>query len=132
MSSNLKIAKFNQGILPYKIVTDSSLNATPIIDVTGSGGTLYDLTLDLSTGINNNYYLKLWLQTATVTVGGSSGTAPDIIIKADQDQIIRMNYPGGIPFTALTAALVDSAADTESTMTTSGNSGTIKITMVVT
>lgn len=129
MSSNLKIAKFNYSILPYKIVTDSSLTHDPIVDVTQGSGALYDLTLDLSTGINHNYYLKIWLQTASITVGT---TPPDFMIEADQDQIIRMSFPNGIPFTALSAALVDSSADNSNSYTTTNNSGTVKIHMVVT
>tara|TARA_R110000796_G_scaffold247118_1_gene372352 strand:+ start:266 stop:664 length:399 start_codon:yes stop_codon:yes gene_type:complete len=131
MSSNLKIASFDGSVLAYKIVTDSSIGAAGIIDVMQAGGSLRDITLDLATGINNNYYLKLWLQTASVVVGGNTGTPPDMIIKADQDQIIRMNFPGGIPFSALSAALVDGNVDTSDAQTTTNNSGTVKITMVV-
>jgi hypothetical protein len=128
MSSNLKIAKFNSSTLPYRLVSDSSITNDPIIDVTGTSGVLYDINLDLSTGINNNYYLKLWLTTASVTIGT---TPPDVIIEADQDQIIRVQYPGGLPFSALSAALVDGNADNSAAMTTSGNSGTVKLTMTV-
>tara|TARA_R110001583_G_C5524735_1_gene397960 strand:- start:471 stop:860 length:390 start_codon:yes stop_codon:yes gene_type:complete len=128
MSANLKIASFSAAVLPYKIVSDTSLTAVPLIDVVQGSGTLRDITLDLSTGINHNYFLKLWLQSASVTVGS---TAPDIIIKADQDQTIRMAFPGGIPFSALSAGLYDSNADTSTAMTTTNNSGTVIITMVV-
>ena len=128
MSSNLKIAKFNGSTLPYRIVTDSSITNDPIIDVTGGAGTIYDINLDLSSGINHNYYLKLWLQTASVVIGT---TAPDLIIEADQDQIVRLNFPGGLPFTALSAALVDSNADNSVAMTTTNNSASVTLTMTV-
>ena len=128
MSANLKIASFSSSVLPYKIVNDTSITATPLIDVVQGSGSLRDITLDLSTGINHNYYLKLWLQSASVTVGT---TPPDIIIKADQDQIIRMAFPGGIPFSALSAGLYDSSADNSAAMTTTSNSGSVNITMVV-
>ncbi len=60
VSSNLKIASFDRSVLEYKIVTDSALGLAPIVDVTGSSGTLYDISLDLSTGISvATYYLKL-------------------------------------------------------------------------
>jgi hypothetical protein len=128
MSGNLKIAQFSGGVLPYTIVSDSSITNDPIIDVTGSAGTVYDINLDLSSGINHNYYLKLWLQTASVTLGT---TPPDIIIEADQDQIVRVNFPGGLYFSALSAALVDSNADNSVAMTTTNNSGTVKLTLTV-
>lgn len=128
MSSNLKIASFDTSVLQYKIVNDSSITNAPLVDVLQGSGVLRDISLDLSTGINNDYYLKLWLQSASLTLGT---TPPDIIIKADDDQIVRMNFPGGIPFSALSAALVDSNADNSAAMTTTNNSGTVKITMVV-
>jgi len=128
MSSNLKIASLDTSVLQYKIVNDSSITNAPLVDVLQGSGVLRDISLDLSTGINNDYYLKLWLQSASLALGT---TPPDIIIKADEDQIVRMNFPGGIPFSALSAALVDSNADNSSAMTTTNNSGTVKITMVV-
>ena len=42
-----------------------------------------------------------------------------------------MAFPGGIPFSALSAGLYDSNADTSTAMTTTNNSGTVIITMVV-
>jgi hypothetical protein len=128
VSSNLKIASFNRSVLEYKIVTDSALGLAPIVDVTGSSGTLYDISLDLSSGIQvATYYLKLWLQTATVTVGT---TVPDLIFRADKNQVLRLNFPGGIPYTALSAALVSGPEDSNAAHSTTSNSGTIKITMV--
>ena len=58
MSANLKIASFSAAVLPYKIVSDTSLTAVPLIDVVQGSGTLRDITLDLSTGINHNYFLS--------------------------------------------------------------------------
>lgn len=122
MSANLKIAKFNQSVLPYKIVTDSTLTADPIIDVTQGSGTIYDMHI-VVTG-SDAYYLKFWLQTASVTIGT---TPPDVIFKLAANDDLSINFPGGLPFTALTAAIVDTAADSDSTKT---GATTVDITVV--
>ncbi len=127
MSSNLKIASFDSATLSYKIISDSSIGAAPIVDVTSGSGKIYDINVDTSSGINNDYFLKLWLTTASVSIGT---TPPDVIIKIPQDKVIRTNYPGGLPYTSLSAALVSGAEDSNTTHTTSGNSGTVNLTIV--
>jgi hypothetical protein len=122
MSSNLKIAKFNSSVLPYRIVTDTTLTNDPIIDVTQGSGTIYEVHVTVAAG--NNYYLKLFLQTASIALGT---TPPDVVIKTDASSTTRMSFPGGLPYTALSAVIVDGAADNSSAKT---GSGAVDITIV--
>ena len=125
----VQIAEFPSTVLPYKIVYDPSFGSVPIVDITGSAGTLYSINLD-NTLSANAYYVKLWLSTASFTLGTSN---PEAMFKVAAAQDLVIQLPGGLPFSALSVVIVDNNADGEndsSTHTTAGNSGTIKVTMV--
>ena len=127
MSSNLKIASFKTETLAYKIISDVAIDATPIVDVTSGGGKIYSINMDATVGIANDYFLKLWLTTSTVTIGT---TPPDVIIKIPEDVVTRVNYPDGLPFSSLSAAITDTALDNSNSITTSGNSASVKLSIV--
>jgi len=129
MSENLKTANFELSILPYKIITDSSIGAAAIVDVTQESGALYYVTVDAVTGISHDYFLKLCFTSSEITVGT---TIHDICFKVKQGKVTKANFPGGISFSSLSAWVVDDASEQSSAHTTSGNSGTITLTMVTT
>ena len=129
MSSNLKTADFDASILPYKIITDSAIGAAAIVDVTQESGTLNYVTVDAVTGISHDYFLKLCLTSSEITVGT---TVHDICFKVKQGKVTKASFPGGIPFSSLSAWVVDDASEQSSAHTTSGNSGSITLTMVTT
>ena len=129
MSSNLKTANFEPSILPYKIITDSSIGAAAIVDVTQESGALYYVTVDAVTGISHDYFLKLCFTSSEITVGT---TIHDICFKVKQGKVTKANFPGGISFSSLSAWVVDDASEQSSAHTTSGNSASITLTMVTT
>ena len=129
MSSNLKTADFDSSILPYKIITDSSIGSAAIVDVPQESGTLYYVTVDAVTGISHDYFLKLCLTSSEITVGT---TVHDVCFQVKQGKVTKASFPGGIPFSSLSAWVVDASSEQSSAHTTSGNSGTITLTMVTT
>jgi hypothetical protein len=127
MSSNLKTANFDSSVLRYKLVSDSSLTGAAIVDVTQESGTLYYVTLNALTGINNNYYVKFKFTTGEVVVGT---TEPDLVLYLAQDTELKLHMPAGVAYTALSVWMVDSADDNGTAQTTSGNSASVTLTMV--
>ena len=125
MSSNLKIAKFNSSVLPYRIVTDTTLTNDPIVDVTQGSGTIYEIHFSIAQGNGDPFfYLKLFLQTASITLGT---TPPDVVVECQGGTTTRMSFPGGLPYTALSAVVVDSNADNG---TAKSNNNAVDITIV--
>jgi|TARA_R100001594_G_scaffold113411_1_gene148264 hypothetical protein len=122
----LKTANFDSSVLQYKLVSEDSLS-TPIVDVTQSSGSLYYIKLDAVTGISNDYYVKFCFTESEITVGTTSA---DMILYLKQATDLCVSIPGGIPFTKLSVWTVDGPKDSISARTTSGNSSTVKLTMV--
>jgi hypothetical protein len=122
----LKIADFPASVLPYKIIYESSLTNSPLVDVTGSSGTLYYVHVDNTGGVNN-YSAKMWLSTASFTLGTSN---PEVMFKVPSGQSVECHFPGGIAFSALSAVLVDSNTDAGTAITTTGNNSTPKLTLL--
>ena len=127
MSSNLKTANFDSAVLTYKIVSDSSLTGAAIVDVTQESGTLYYFTVNALTGIANNSSVKFTSTTGEVVVGT---TEPDLVMYLAQGTELKVHIPSGVAYTALSVWMVDSADDNGTAQTTSGNSASVKITMV--
>ena len=128
----VQIAEFPSTVLPYKIVYDPSFGSVPIVDITGSAGTLYSINLD-NTLAANAYYVKLWLSTASFTLGTSN---PEAMFKVAAAQDLVIQLPGGLPFSALSVVIVDGAKDataagvSSTSHTTAGNSGAVKVTLI--
>ena len=117
MSANLKTADVVSSILTYKIVQDTSLNATAIVDVTQGSGTLYSIEVD-ATSAQAHQYLKLKFTTTEITVGTST---PDAVIMCAAGQRFMMNLPSGIPYTGLSAWLTTSEDDSATTNSENAN-----------
>jgi|TARA_R110000824_G_scaffold37525_1_gene115085 hypothetical protein len=128
----VKIAEFPASVLPYKIIYDPAFGSAPIVDITNGAGTLYSINLD-NTLAANAYYVKLWLSTASFTLGTSN---PEAMFKVAAQQDLVIQLPGGLPFSALSVVIVDSAKDatasgvSSTSHTTSSNPGAIKVTLV--
>ena len=116
MSSNLKTADLAN--LTYSIIYDSTLDATPVVDVTQNTGYLYGIVV-ANTDANDAGCLKICLSATTVTVGGNSGTAPDIRIKVPANTTTRIMIPGGIAFSKLSFWQTTSPADDSTTSSSS-------------
>jgi len=115
MSANLKIAKFGKSVLPYRIITDTTLGATPVIDVTQAGGVLYSLKAVHNGSAGTASYVKLFLTSASVTLGT---TIPDIMFYLpNNNAVVDMHFPSGIPFTALSANVTDAANESATSVT---------------
>ncbi len=117
MSANLKTADVASSILNYKIVQDTSLNATAIVDVTQGSGTLYSIEVD-ATAAQAHQYLKLKFTTTEVVVGTST---PDAVIMCASGQRFHLCLPAGIAYTGLSAWLTSSQADSATTNTENSN-----------
>tara|TARA_R110000824_G_scaffold26028_8_gene90048 strand:+ start:623 stop:1015 length:393 start_codon:yes stop_codon:yes gene_type:complete len=115
VSAQLKTANLDSKILSYKIVEDTRLDQTAIVDVTQNSGVLRTIEVD-ATAANqgNNQHLKLKLTTTEVVVGT---TIPDIVIRCIAQKRFITEFPGGLPFTGLTAWLTSSEADNATTNT---------------
>jgi len=100
MSNQLKTVVFDGSVLTYKTIYDSTLDATPIIDVTQESGYLYSITC-ANTDSGDAGYLKISLSATSVTVGGNSPTDPDIMISVPASTTVRIVIPGGVAFTKL-------------------------------
>jgi len=98
MSNNLKIV--NLPNLTYKLVYDSTLDATPLIDVTQGAGFLYSFVC-VNSDVSDIGCLKICLSASTVTVGGNDGTTADIQIQVAASTTVRVAIPGGVAFTKL-------------------------------
>ena len=122
----LKTAAFDSSILQYKLISEDSLG-NPIIDIPQESGSLYYVKLDAITGIANDYYVKFSFTATTVTAGT---TAADMTLYLKQGTDLCVTMPEGIPFSQLSVWMVDGPKDTISARTTSGNSSTVKLTMV--
>tara|TARA_R110001583_G_scaffold195040_1_gene368616 strand:+ start:71 stop:463 length:393 start_codon:yes stop_codon:yes gene_type:complete len=115
MSTYLKTANLDSSILTYKIVEDIRLDQTAIVDVTQSSGVLRTIEVDATAAQQNaNQHLKLKLTSTEVVVGQ---TVPDIVIRCIGTKRFISEFPGGIPFTGLTAWLTSSEADNATTNT---------------
>ena len=102
MSTELKTANLASTILTNKIVVDTKLDQTAVVDVTQGPGTLYAIEVDATaTNAGGHQYLKLKLTTADVTVGTTK-------------RFVTC-FPGGLPYTSLTAWLTSSEADNATT-----------------
>jgi hypothetical protein len=109
MSAQLKTANLDGSILSYKIVSDTRLDQTAIIDVTQGSGVLRSIEVDATaTNQNQHQYLKLKFTTSEVTVGT---TVPDMMIQCPAQKRFVTEFPGGLRFTSLSAWLVSSAGD---------------------
>ena len=117
MSANLKTANVDDSILTYKIVSDSSLNETAIVDVTQGSGVLYEIEVD-ATAAQAHQYLKLKFQTTEVVVGT---TTPDIVLMCAAQKRTYFCLPGGVSYTGLTAWLVTAQGDSANTNSESSN-----------
>ena len=115
MSTYLKTANLDNTVLSYKIIEDIRLDQTAIVDVTQGSGVLRTIEVDATaTNAGQNQHLKLKLTTTEVTVGT---TIPDIVIRCIAEKRFIMEFPGGLPFTGLTAWLTSSEADGATTNT---------------
>tara|TARA_R110000823_G_scaffold231341_1_gene358062 strand:- start:108 stop:500 length:393 start_codon:yes stop_codon:yes gene_type:complete len=113
MSTELKTANLASTILTNKIVVDTKLDQTAVVDVTQGPGTLYAIEVDATaTNAGGHQYLKLKLTTADVTVGQ---TIPDAMIRCVAQKRFVTCFPGGLPYTSLTAWLTSSEADNATT-----------------
>jgi hypothetical protein len=97
MSANLKVASFDSGTLAYKIVSDTTLDATANIDVTAEAGSLYAIDID-NQDQSDHCFVKLSLTQSTITVGT---TPPDIMIRANSATKRRVVIPEGVAFSKL-------------------------------
>ena len=122
----LKTAAFDSSILKYKLVEEDSLG-NPISDVTQESGNLYYVKLDPTTGISNDYYVKFSFTASSITAGT---TASDMTLYLKQATDLCVYMPEGIPFTKLSVWMVDGPKDSISARTTSGNSASVKLTMI--
>lgn len=111
MSAQLKTAKLDRSVLQNKIIQDTQLGATAIVDVVQGAGTLYALEVDASSA-NVHQYLKIKLTTSEVTVGT---TEPDIVIMCASQKKFTHCIPAGLQFTSLSAWLTTSQAVTATT-----------------
>jgi hypothetical protein len=113
MSAQLKTANLDSSILANKIVVDTRLDQTAVVDVTQGSGTLYAIEVDATaTNAGQHQYLKLKLTTADVTVGQ---TIPDVVIRCVAEKRFVTCFPAGLPYTSLTAWLTSSEADSAAT-----------------
>lgn len=109
MSTYLKTANLDSTILSYKIVSDTRLDQTAIVDVTQGSGVLRTIEVDATaTNAGQHQYLKLKLTTTEIAVGT---TIPDVTIKCVAEKRFITEFPGGLPFTGLTAWLTSGEAD---------------------
>ena len=116
MSNNLKTV--NLPNLTYKLIYDSTLDATPLIDVTQGSGYLYSFAV-ANTDAQDAGCFKLSLSATTVTVGGNTGTSPDIQVKVAASTTVRVTIPGGVPYTKLSCWQTTDPSLTSSTATSS-------------
>mgnify|MGYP003121541719 CR=1 FL=1 len=107
MSDQLKTANLDKTKLTYKIVEDTRLDQTAIIDVTQGAGTLRMIEVD-ATSATSHQYLKLKFVTSAVTVGT---TTPDMVIFVARQQRFVLSLPSGVSFTNLSAWLTSSQED---------------------
>ena len=98
MSNNLKIADLSN--LTYKVIYDSTLTSTAIVDVTQGSGYLYSIAV-ANTDSNDAGTLKICLSATSVTVGGNNGTPPDIEIGITADTTTKIQIPGWVAFSKL-------------------------------
>lgn len=115
MSAQLKTANLDSTVLTYKIVEDTRLDQTAIVDVTQGSGVLRTIEVDATlANQGSNQHLKLKLTSTEVVVGT---TVPDIVIRCIGQKRFITEFPGGLPFTGLTAWLTSSEADNATTNT---------------
>ena len=112
MSNNLKIADLSN--LTYKVVYDSTLTSTAIVDVTQGSGYLYSIAV-ANTDANDAGTLKICLSATSVTVGGNSGTPPDIEVKVTANTTTKIQIPGGVAFSKLSLWQTTHPADDSTT-----------------
>lgn len=121
MSSNLKTTNLDESVLEYKLINDIRLadsgTPTAIVNATQESGTLYYLSLDTSSVTTSDQSLKLYLTTTEVTVGT---TAPDVQIFVPLGTRLKMSFPGGLPYTGFSAALLTQASNSGTANTRAG------------
>ena len=111
MSAQLKTAKLDSSVIKNRIIEDTQLGPTAIVDVVQGSGTLYAIEIDASAA-NVHQYRKLKLTTSDVTVGT---TEPDIVIMCAAQKKFTHCIPAGLSFTSLSAWLTTSQAVTATT-----------------
>jgi hypothetical protein len=116
MSANLKTIRFDSDVLTYKVIYDSTLDATPNDDVTTEPGFLYSIVIANTNGTHAGV-LKISLTATTVTLGAGSPTPPDIMISVPLSTTTRVTIPGGVAFTKLSFWQTTSTADAAATAT---------------
>lgn len=95
MSGNLKTVDVAN--LTYKIIYDSTLTNTAIVDVTQTSGYIYDIVV-ANTDAGDRGVLKICLTSSDPIVGT---TTPDIQLFVLPSTTIRVSIPGGVPFSKL-------------------------------
>ena len=119
---------FDGTIIKHKIVHQSTLNATPSIDVTGESGLLKEIIITSASASNN--YIKMTLTEDTVTVGT---TTPQLMFRVNAGnqtaQSQRWSIPDGVAFTKLNFWAVQGPNDSN---TTAPGAGAVTITVVTT
>ena len=119
---------FDSTIIKHKIVHQSTLNATPSIDVTGEAGLLKEIIITSVSNTNN--YIKMTLTEDTVTVGT---TTPQLMFRVNAGNNAtksqRWSIPDGVAFTKLSFWAVQGPNDSN---TAAPGTGAVTITVVTT
>ena len=94
----LKVSGFSNTTAAYKVVKDGDSDENAETDVTGSGGSIYQIDISNGAGTNTSY-TKFKLTSGAVTVGT---TEPDMMLVAGPSTAESYEFPGGLAFDQLT------------------------------
>lgn len=117
---------FGTAILKYKLIQETDLSSVAIEDVTKSvAGKLY--SIEVKNNRTTVVYAKITLTVPTVTVGGGSGTPPEIMIHVAASGQSLWSMPDGIDFTTLSFWGVQGNADDNAAAPTGGSGCEIRV-----
>tara|TARA_R110002020_G_scaffold65726_1_gene173331 strand:+ start:1855 stop:2226 length:372 start_codon:yes stop_codon:yes gene_type:complete len=108
----------------YKIVHESSLNATPDNNVTSGPGTLHSIF------INNNNDQYIYIKIVDGYSASAGSTNPTWIFPCAASSVLNFEIPGGQSFSALSIWCTTGASPADSTAPSLGVGESVKVYLV--